>query len=185
MPFGVAIILGTIAALTLTVLIMIFVTPEKKRGGLNKFFTFLHDLFNFKFLILEKILKALYIFATFSCICVGFFGLFSVEHYWGSYYRSYAFPSLLLLILGPIALRITYEAIMMFILLVKNTIQINNKLGSDDLVNKVSTQQQPISPTMEQFVAPAPEYVFCVQCGTRCEKGQLTCPQCGKELKQI
>ena len=39
---------------------------------------------------------------------------------------------LLMMILGPIIIRLAYEFIMMFILLVKNVIQINNKLKGDE-----------------------------------------------------
>ena len=39
---------------------------------------------------------------------------------------------LLLIVFGPIIVRIIYEALVMFVLLVKNTIQINNKLKSQE-----------------------------------------------------
>ena len=110
-------VLGTIVALTCTILSLILITPKSKREGLNKFFQFIHDLFNFKFLIIEKILKALYIFSTLFCIATGFFLLFSgysygrYSEYFGGYgsYQSLAPAGLILMFFGPIIMRLFYE----------------------------------------------------------------------------
>ena len=51
----VMLILGLILAVAATVLAFIFIIPSKKREKLGGFFRFLHDVFNFKFLIIEKI----------------------------------------------------------------------------------------------------------------------------------
>lgn len=59
--FTVSAILFAIAA---TVLAFIFIVPEKRREKLNAFGKFLHDTCNFKYLVVEKLLQALYIFAT-------------------------------------------------------------------------------------------------------------------------
>ena len=56
--FMVAAIILAIAA---TVLAFIFIVPEKKREKLNAFGKFLHDTCNFKYLVVEKLLQALYI----------------------------------------------------------------------------------------------------------------------------
>ena len=135
MNIGVAALLGAIAAITCTVLSLIFITPDNKRDSLNKFFVFIHDLFNFKFLLIEKVLKVLYIFSTLFCVGFGFFGLFSGEETWGGY-RSYALPFFLLLLFGPIITRLIFEGLMMFILLVRNTIEINNKLRGESSAPK-------------------------------------------------
>ena len=126
-----------ICAFAAAVLAFIFIIPEKKRAGLGKLMAFVHDILNFKTLFLEKILKALYALCTFACIAVGACWLFGFSHY--SYGGEYGYThtewmggwGILLMILGPIAVRLAYEGIMMFILLVKNTIEINNKMKSD------------------------------------------------------
>lgn len=180
MPIYVAVILGLLVSITCTVLSLIFITPDNKRASLNKFFVFLHDLFNFKYLLLEKILKVLYIFFTLFCIGFGFFGLFSgVSTYnlWTgeSSFSSFALEGLLIMIVGPVVIRLSYEGLMMFILIVKNVIQINNKLGT------AGTDNEGSAPAQE---TPAePEYIFCSRCGTRCEKGTPACPNCKNELK--
>jgi hypothetical protein len=125
--FQVALILGIIFGIAGTVLSFIFITPEKKREKLPKFFKFVHDLFNFKFLVIEKIMQALYIFFTIFVIIYGFFGTFSFESYFGHVAYT-GWQGLLVLIFGPILVRLVYEGFMMFIILVKNTNSINAKL---------------------------------------------------------
>lgn len=129
MPSNVAILLGVIGGLACAILSVIFITPQKKRETLPPFLRFLHDLFNFKFLIIEKILKFLYIFFTGYVIVGGFFMLFAFqETLFGLGERtSLAIPGLLMMIVGPFVVRILYELMMMFILIVKNVIELNNK----------------------------------------------------------
>ena len=130
-------VVGIIGAVALTVLAYIFIIPEKKRAGLGKLMAFVHDVLNFKTLFIEKILKALYALCTFACIAVGACWLFGFSYY--SYGGEFGYThtewmggyGILLMILGPIVIRLAYEGIMMFILLVKNTIEINNKLKND------------------------------------------------------
>ena len=131
MSASVAMILGLILGFGGTVVSLILITPDKKRAKLNGFLRFLHDLFNFKFLFIEKVLQFLYILLTLSTVGYGFFLLFSVER-WGWHTTSLAGTGILTMILGPIFIRIIYEFMMMLVLLVKNTIQINNKLKNQN-----------------------------------------------------
>lgn len=134
--YTVALVLGCIAALAATVLLYIKVLPRKLDGSFNnKWLQFLHDFFHFKKLYLEEVLKGIFVLATVACVCVGVFMLVSyneIYHYsrYGSYYtkESMFLYGLLLIVGGPISLRLAYEGIMMFILLVKNVLEINGKL---------------------------------------------------------
>lgn len=128
MPPYVAYILAIITAIAGTVVAFILIVPDKKRDGLNKFFKILHDIFNFKQLLIEKILKALYIFSTIYVIVLGVFYLITVQP---GYSRSFYMGGygLLLIVLGPIVVRVVYEALMLGVLLVKNAIEINNKMN--------------------------------------------------------
>lgn len=126
-------IIAVIGAIVATVLAFVFIIPEKKFASLNKFGKFLHKTLNFKYLIIEKILQAIYIYSTAFIILCGFFMLFIVIP--GYSYYGYSSSGtwmggygLLIMILGPIVIRIIYEFMMMAILLVKNVIAINNKL---------------------------------------------------------
>ena len=59
-------IIAILLAIIATVLAFIFIVPAKRREKMGKFGKFLHDACNFKFLIVEKILQALYIAAGFG-----------------------------------------------------------------------------------------------------------------------
>ena len=120
-------IIALLLAIAATVLAFVFIVPEKKRDKLGKFGKFLHDTCNFKYLIIEKILQALYIFATALTILIGFFMLFCTD--WNGWMGG---KGILLMILGPIGVRVTYELLMMAVLAVKNIISINNKLRNQN-----------------------------------------------------
>ena len=127
--FTVSAILFAIAA---TVLAFIFIVPEKRREKLNAFGKFLHDTCNFKYLVVEKLLQAVYIFSTALVILNGFFMLFQVSY--GQWLGGLGIVSM---IVFPILLRLIYELLMMAVILVKNVITINKKLkdqnGSADI----------------------------------------------------
>lgn len=127
-PFGLA-LAAVIISIVLTILLLVLVVPEKKREGLPKFFQVVHDICNFKGLLLEKVLKVFYIFTTICVMLVGIFTWFSGGYNFGMTFLI----GLLILILGPILVRLVYELMMLFDLLVENVIQINNKLnGKND-----------------------------------------------------
>ncbi len=119
-------IMSLVFAAAATVAIFIFVLPEKKYESLPTFLKVVAHIFDFKELLLEKILKALYTFFTLTCVLLGFFLLFTVESrfYFGGY-------GIILMLLGPIVVRLTYEFMIMFVLLVKNVIEINKKLKNN------------------------------------------------------
>ena len=122
MPTTMLIIAGVLA-LVATVLAFIYVVPEKKREKLGAFGKFLHDTCNFKYLMMEKILQALYIFTTAAVIIFGVLMLFRTEYnYWTGDRIWMGGYGLLIIILGPIAIRLSYELMMMAILLLKNVI---------------------------------------------------------------
>ena len=111
------------AAVVATILAFIFLVPEKRREKMNAFGKFLHDTVNFKYLLVEKILQALYIFATVYTFLLGFSLLF--QSYFG---RWMGWNGLLIMILGPIVIRLVYELVMMGVLMLKHVIMINKKL---------------------------------------------------------
>ena len=128
---GFAAFIGIAATIVLTILAYKFIIPEKKRAGLNKLGQFLHDVFNFKFLIIEKVLQFFYVLATIACVCVGLSMIFGVTAYeWRDkiYSEWYGLYGILTAVVGPFAIRLSYEIAMMGVLLVKNVMQINKKL---------------------------------------------------------
>lgn len=156
--YPVMMVIAAIAAVAATVLTIIFIVPEKYLPKLGKAGKFLHDAVNFKFLIVERILQVLYILSTCLCIFSGLFSLLGFQiHFEYQYFHWFGGQGLLTLLLGPIVVRLVYELLMMALLLVKNVIQINNKLkgdaGSDSVFNVPSvkeylpTKSTPSAPT--------------------------------------
>ena len=122
-------IVAGVLALVATVLAFIYIVPEERREKMGSFGKFLHDTCNFKYLMVEKILQALYIFSTAAVILFGVLMLFRTEYnYWTDSRIWMGGYGLLIIILGPIAIRLSYELMMMAILLLKNVIAINRKL---------------------------------------------------------
>ncbi len=126
-------VIGVIATLIVTIILCLTVVPDKKRDSLKGFGRFLNDLFNFRGLLIEAIIKTLYVFITVTFVVGGFFMLF-VVHTQENFFTGetttvwYGWIGLIAMIVGPIVTRLVFEGMMLFILLVKNTIQINNKL---------------------------------------------------------
>lgn len=197
------VVAAVLLAIVATVLAFIFIVPEKKREKLNAFGKFLHDTCNFKYLVVEKLLQALYIFATSLVLLNGFFMLFQAP-----YGHWLGLSGILLMIIGPIALRLVCELLMMIVLLVKNVITINKKLkdqngdseiGSVFAAPDVSEMREtfkqrrdvqnaaPVAPVASAApatpVTPAPEAddqpKFCAHCGARLDASG-NCPNCAK-----
>ena len=160
--------------------------PEKKREKLGAFGKFLHDTCNFKYLMVEKILQALYIFTTAAVIIFGVLMLFRTEYnYWTGDRIWMGGYGLLIIILGPIAIRLSYELMMMAILLLKNVISINHKLadqtgkGSGDVFAAPNMQEMKEALRQRREAAQAAQSQpanFCGQCGAKLENG--VCPHC-------
>lgn len=173
--FGVAAIIAAILAIGSAIVMFIFVMPKKKDGKLPKILQIFHDIAHFKQFFLGYALKAMYIIATVFCIIYGFILLFGVETHSSSFY-GYGYTTttstfgtgILIMILGPIAVRLTYELAIMFITLVQNVADINNKLKNQNekpAETKTEapkaqptaqptfsyTQQDPANPNNQQF----------------------------------
>ena len=143
-------VMAVLAAIAATVLLAIKVLPAKKDGTFSKkLVQHAHNYFNFKQLYLEKILKILFTFLTITCIIGGVFTAtlgnfiqfignisdalkYDVYDYMSKYIwktlGNNVLIGLAITVLGPIALRLVYEMLMMFVLLVKNVIEINGKM---------------------------------------------------------
>ena len=200
-------IIAGVLALVATVLAFIYVVPEKKREKLGAFGKFLHDTCNFKYLMVEKILQALYIFTTAAVIIFGVLMLFRTEYnYWTGDRIWMGGYGLLIIILGPIAIRLSYELMMMAILLLKNVISINRKLKNQNersadadlfAVPELHRTQpaKPVAPVTpvapaapaqtetpfqpaEQAAPVAPS--FCTRCGAHLDENGH-CPNCDQK----
>ncbi len=125
--------IGIVLAAAATVFICVKVLPRKYDGRLgNKFLQLLHDYFNFKTFYVEALTKFIFVLLTCACVFVGFLLIFGKFEYYGYFGMRFTQSTFLyglgIMLLGPLALRVTYEFIMMVILLVQNVISINRKL---------------------------------------------------------
>lgn len=114
MPEGFLIWIGIAAILAIIGGILIyFLFARSKTTPKNKFAVWLKDFLNFKIMWLEPILKTVYYIATLMVILASFgflgYGGFGVLMFF------------LTLLLGPVFVRIVYEASMMFIMIWRNT----------------------------------------------------------------
>ena len=136
--------IGLVLAIGGTVCLYIFVLSKKSTNNRNKFLSFLRNFLDFRYLILEKALKALYIF------CTAFLILYGLLIVWVN-------PGLglILLFIAPVVLRLTYECLMMFVLLVKNTMEINGKL-KDQTPDETPVDLFDVPLPFEKKAAPAP-----------------------------
>jgi len=195
-----AILVGSILAVAATVALFVLVLPKRKDGHLEKYLQMLHDIFTFKHLVIEKILQVLYVLSTCLAVFIGFFLLFARTWCW-HYSASTALYGLCLMILGPIVLRVLYELLMLAVLQVRNTMEINRKLGKSPQVSGVvpPVEEPAPAPTEEparnlreeapSFEARAPEerqtsrpmvgMRHCPSCGTWYQVSRDTCPICG------
>ena len=153
-------------AVVLTVLAFIFIVPENRREKLNAFGKFLHDTCNFNYLLIEKILQALYIFLTVFAILMGLYTL--VHNFW---------VGLALTIIMPIAIRLIYEFLMMAVLLLKHVIMIDNKLKNQNTVDKKPKTADP------EFISREPKKALSDTCSGQAVSKE-GCPgdkTCGRE----
>lgn len=172
MPIQATLVLGFIGVIAAMVCIYVLIMPEGKYRTLNPFCRWLSDLFNFRSLWLESIIKFFYILSTVACVIFGFFMLFSVvDYYYGT--SSLALPGLLLLVVGPVVVRLVYEGTMMFIILVKNTMQINNRLRNNMSEKQEEAPEVPAQPVIE----------YCEKCGKQIEDDVIFCSNCGNKVR--
>ncbi|MBE7056343.1 MAG: hypothetical protein E7388_02745 [Ruminococcaceae bacterium] len=174
----VALVIAVISAIAATILAFIFILPEKKKDKLKGLGKLLHNVGNFKSLIIEKILQAVYVFLTCASVIYGFLNLFSVRQsiFGGVYWNGGM--GLLIMIVGPIVIRLAFEMTMMFILLVKNVIQINNKLksSSDGNIQEDAFSVPVFNNDKTEPAQPQPEAAFCTNRGSQLVNG--VCPYC-------
>ena len=159
-------VIAAVLAIAATVLAFIFIVPEKRREKMNAFGRFLQDLCSFKFLVVEKILQALYIFSTAFVVLYGVMQLFNIQRdYWSGGVKWMGGMGLLYIVLGPIVVRLSYELLMMVVLLVKNVIAINHKLADQtgraagDVFATPDVQELKVAVLQRKTQAPAQEPV--------------------------
>ncbi len=168
--------LAVVLSIIGTILCIVFFLPRKNREKFGKFGAVINDFVNFKKLILEYVLKGLYILSTLFCFFSGFFTIFMVDTTTRSVYNSSTYSTqlqtessmsgnnvltgILIMILGPIVIRIVYELFMLMVVAVTNIVEINRKIKGCDKDSKPvepETPLEPENPTDEEKIVEAAE----------------------------
>ncbi len=189
-------IIAAVIAFIFMIVAFICIIPAKKRDKLSGFLRVLHDIFNFNGLIIEVLLKAMYVFSTVFMILYSFLMIFTGVNIeiW-----------IVSLLLSPIAIRLAFELTMMGILLVKNVISINSKLKYPEDTRKEQTQSYDYtqyntantqnntyysdpsqnaynSTTQDQAYAYQNPGYYCPNCGNPLYGNETFCEKCGTPI---
>ena len=178
----VLVIIGIISGLVIGILACVMVLPVKKRDGLSPFFKKVHDFIQFKYLWIESIIKVLYVITTCVGTMVGILLLFGPMFLCG----------LLIIIISVVGNRLFYEWLLVFILILRNTKQINEKIpgkeqtlggtlnGSGEFSRNYVQADSAYDPYYGAAPQPEPEpepkWRYCSQCGTRYDANKGGCP---------
>ena len=147
-------------ALVAAVLICVFILPQKRRARLTGFLAKVHEFVNFNVLIVEKLLKILYILSTCVTVFFGIFVLFSMN----------ALSGLLIIVAGGVMVRVGYEMMMLLVIGVNSLIQLNRKIPGGNGAQYAPPAAPPVA---------VPRMVYCTHCGTRYDASRGGCPNCG------
>ena len=186
-----AAIAGLLIAAFVLLTLFFKVLPKKYDGSFfSRFTQWVHDFFHFKKLYLESILRILFTVATVVSICVGIMLLFGYSEVPSGYDwetgktefdRVSTFTlGLQMIFLIPVALRLCFEGLMMFVLLVKNTMEINRKLSD----SAQHSQTRPVvynTPPAAPSQNAAPTSWLCSRCGHLNPEGAHFCSRCGNK----
>ena len=187
-------IIALVLAIIFTVLLLIFILPEKKRGKLTKAFRAIHDFFNIKGFWIEGIAKFFFVFTALFSVFIGICLIFTKHVSFGI--------SIGLIVLGPIVARISYEGVMMLLMLVRNTMDIRNHLKGittekkepadaeavvGNVISKIKNAVEVSEESTKEenaAVPPQPTAKVCRYCGSTVEDDAHFCEKCGKPIEE-
>lgn len=108
-------------------LYVLFLNPNNEKNIKDNYVK-LHQFFNFKITIIQPILKILYLISTIAITLSSF-----------AYIGTNFFTFLFMLIFGNVALRITFEVLLLLITLTNNVSDINKKMSAKEEKTKKKT----------------------------------------------
>lgn len=165
-------LLLVVLAAAATGLLLTLVLPKERDGDLPWFFQRLHDLFNPKTLVIEKILKLFYVFFTCLSVLTGVVFVFE-----GLFHLPLLAAGLFLAVVAPLLLRGLYELLLLLVLQVKTTREIDAKLAR--LLREAPPQPAPPPQPPEPAVPHTPPAMtHCPACGTWYRTDLPACPIC-------
>lgn len=162
----IGLIVSLILAFVGSLLIYFIFLSRKNDGRFRGFVGWLYDFFSFKKLMLESLLKIIYLFFTLLITIESIILLFT----------SF-FAGLLTLIIGNVLIRIFYEFSIIKILTCKNTSEINSKLSRIMGQNRTQQKQAQQEQTHRSY-----SQDVCPTCGRRIKSTAKFCPFCGSHI---
>ncbi len=179
---GIVGVIAFIVTVVLVAILYIFVMPDEKRPALNKYFRRIHDFLKIRSLMIESILRFVYVFSVVYSVVGGFLSLF--DNFW---------LGLLSIVFGPIVCRVIFEALLLNIILAKNVIEINNHLkgveGSSSEINSNFSAEammvlEGLGKKIQNVTTTTNEEHVCPNCGKKIPDGSEFCIHCGSSIKQ-
>ena len=179
-----------VLAVVITALLVALVLPKHKDGKLSAFLQLLYDLFTPKTLMIEKLLQVIYVVLT--CLTV----LYGVVVFFNGFFAGFGriVLGLVILVVGPILLRVFYELLLLAVMQVKTTREISQKLDRlmPDEARREPPKAQPPAQTTAHTAPPAdphlpgevPAMHHCPACGTWYRAEGDRCPICGRPAEQ-
>lgn len=126
---GIWTIVSVILAIIGGIVLYFTFLSKKNEGKFTGFLGWMYDFLTFKKMMIENLLKILYLIATIF-ITLGSFALISTSF----------IAFLMTLVFGNIAARVGYELFLVTLVICRNTTDINKKLGNKEVTKKEEEQ---------------------------------------------
>ena len=123
-------IIALVLSIVGAILVYVLFLTKKNEGKFKGFWAWLYSALKFDKMMIEVILKVLYIFSALF-VTLGSFGLIPIS------FLSF----LLVLVVGNLITRIMYELFLVVLIICRNTTDISKKLDKKELVDKKEENQ--------------------------------------------
>ncbi len=127
--------IAVIAALIGTAALFVLVLPERRRRSLPPALRMVADFLNMRSLLLEGILKAVYVFLNLLMILAGIIAMFTVEN-------GFA-VGIVMIIAGPFVLRVFHETLMLRLVTLKTLQEIRSMMAGRGAGSAAPEEEQP------------------------------------------
>ena len=168
-------IVAGVLAIAAAILAIIFILPDEKKAKMPKFIQIAADILNAKKSFLKAMLRILYIVLTLFCVIAGVLLLLIGTIMTASIGMAgqTALYGIIVLIGGPIAVRIIYEVLMLLVNISEDVKALKNgQTGTCGCKEEEHKEPQETKKPVK--------YVFCRQCGTKYDENSEVCPNCNR-----
>jgi hypothetical protein len=179
-----------IAALIVAIVLYFTFMCRSNEGKLTGFSDWMYRFLHFKTLFIEALCKISFIASSVYIILIGFYVLFA-----GS------MVGLLVIIFGPLVVRVIYEFALILVIICKNTSDISNRLckqNEKQATQQQAAQQQATPDYSQQYAGyDNQQYTqyggyenqqnyqsttrYCINCGAQLADGDVYCKNCGQQ----